>query len=329
LQAGAFLLIFLLSVTHATAFKKPDLKTADTTNQETKPPAIRFSEDPVIEVDAPSFDLPFTTVGGLILVKAKIDTLEGNFVFDTGAPYLILNKTYFRNLERIHNQDDVQSGINGEGGLSEKTMVKHLLLGSFHYYKVASDLVNLGHIENLRGIKILGLLGISLFKQCEVMIDYTNSQLHLHYIKSSERKTYRNSLLQNPAAYEEHSFDFSDDRILLKTTYGKKKLQFVVDYAAESNILDSRLPAAVIDSVKIESRIALSGTDSKRAEVVKGELPGFSFGSITCDLPVVITNLENSCFASNPCINGVLGFDFLSRSRLIFNFVTRKLYVLK
>ena len=329
LNAGVFLLAFLLSVIPANAYKKLDLKAADTTYRERKPSAISFNDDPVMQVDVPSIDLPFTTVGGLILVKAKVDTLEGNFVFDTGAPYLVLNKTYFRDLERTQNPADEQSGITGEGGLSEKTTIKHLKLGAFHYYKVSSDLVSLGLIENLRGVKILGLLGVALFKQCEIMIDYANSLLHLHYIKSSERKTYRHALLQDPAAYEEHEFELWENRILLKAVYGDKKLRFVVDYAAESNVLDSRLSSAVIDSVKIQSRITLTGTGSKKVEALKGELTGFRFGSISCNLPVVVTSLANSCFASNTCINGVLGFDFLSRSRLIINFVTRKLYVLK
>ena len=322
-------MLILLSVCQANAYREPDRPPQDSLQREKTPRSNRFNDDPVLEVDSPSFDLPFTTVGGLIIVKAKVDSLEGNFVFDTGAPYLVLNKTYFRDVERVHNQDDEQRGINGEEGWSEKGKVGHLRLGPFRYYKITADLVNLGPIENIRDIRILGLLGVSLFKQCEVMIDYGNSVIHLRYIKNSERKTYKHPLLQNPSGFEEHAFDFWENRILLKASVGKKKLQFVVDYGAESNILDSRLPVSVIDSVRIKSRIVLSGTDSKKVEALKGELPGFTFGSRTYDLPVVVTSLANSCFATNVCINGVLGFEFLSRSRLIINFVTRKLYVLK
>lgn len=329
LKAGLFFLLILLSLTFANASDEPKLETPDSVQRNKAPRPNRFNEDPVLEVEVPSFDLPFTTVGGLIIVKAKLDSLEGNFVFDTGAPYLVLNKTYFRDLERVHNQDDEQRGINGESGPSEKARAKHLQLGTFHYYKLTVDLVNLGPVENLRDIKILGLLGVSLFKQCEVMIDYSKNLIHLHYIKNSERKTYKSPLLQHASGFEEHKFDLMENRILLKTNLGKKKLRFVVDYGAESNVLDSRLPASVIDSVRIKSRIVLAGTDAKKVEALKGELPNLTFGNNTLDLPVVVTNLANSCFASDLCVNGVLGFEFLSRYRLIFNFVTRKLYVLK
>jgi hypothetical protein len=46
-------------------------------------------------------------------------------------------------------------------------------------------------------------------------------------------------------------------------------------------------------------------------------------------LPVLITSLENTCFSYNGCIDGVLGFDFLSLHKIGFNFVTRKMYIWK
>ncbi|HYH13741.1 MAG TPA: hypothetical protein VD794_00880, partial [Flavisolibacter sp.] len=51
--------------------------------------------DPVIRSDTASCVIPFTRVGNLILVKAHIDSIVGNFILDTGAPHLILNITYF------------------------------------------------------------------------------------------------------------------------------------------------------------------------------------------------------------------------------------------
>jgi hypothetical protein len=38
--------------------------------------------------------IPFTFTGTLITVRARIDTLEGNFFFDTGANGLLLNNRY-------------------------------------------------------------------------------------------------------------------------------------------------------------------------------------------------------------------------------------------
>jgi hypothetical protein len=45
--------------------------------------------------------IPFRQAGNLIIVEATIDGLRGNFILDTGAPYLVLNATYFRDYEEV------------------------------------------------------------------------------------------------------------------------------------------------------------------------------------------------------------------------------------
>ncbi|MCW3110345.1 MAG: hypothetical protein JWQ09_4851 [Segetibacter sp.] len=292
--------------------------------------SIEGLQDPILKADTATCTIPFTRIGKLILLKGKADSTEGNFVLDTGAPYPVLNSTYFRDVEPLYNHDEMQSDINGQGDLSKKTMLKKFQLGTFTYFKVETDLLNLGHIENTRGVKILGLLGVSLFKECELVIDYEKSLIYLHHIDRKERKTYKNEMLNDPAKYTEHDFTLKDNRIIIQTKLAEKKMQFVIDYAAESNIIDSRLPGSVLDSIQITGRILLSGTGFKKVEAITGAMSGFTVGKLEPkELPVIITSLENSCFGNDMCINGVLGYDFLSRYRMVFNFVTRKLYVFK
>jgi hypothetical protein len=46
-------------------------------------------------------------------------------------------------------------------------------------------------------------------------------------------------------------------------------------------------------------------------------------------MPVLIANLEKTCFSVNFCISGVLGLEFLPLQKIGFNFVTRKMYLWK
>jgi hypothetical protein len=335
LKAVFFLTFSFLLFDRAPAFHAKETTTFSMEKAPTVRSMLVFNkpgdfEDPILQADTPSCTLPFTRVGKLILLKARVDTTEGNFVLDTGAPCLVLNSTYFRKMEMIHNQNEVQSGINGEGDLAQKTMVDGLRLGTFNYHKVQTDLLDLGHIENARGVKILGLLGVSLFKECELIIDYEKNLVHLHHIRRKERKTYKNDMLSDPSQYTEHPFTLKDNRIIIQTKMAEKKMQFVIDCAAESNLIDSRLPGSILDSVQINGRIVLSGTGTKKVEAITGDMSGLTMGGLKFNgLPVIITSLENSCFGNDVCINGVLGYDFLSRYKLVFNFVTSKLYVCK
>jgi hypothetical protein len=289
-----------------------------------------FFSDPNLTADTASCILPFTRAGKLILIKGKADTTEGNFILDTGSPNLVLNTTYFRDYPLTEGNYGEQTNINGHGDRTLRTTVKSFRLGTFTYHHAEADLVSLGHIENSKGTKILGLLGVSLFKQCEIIIDYEKNLIYLHHISRKEKNTYQHPMLSDPKTYYSYPIDIKENRILVKTDMANRSLQFVIDYAAETNIIDSRLPGKILDSVDISGRIILTGAGSKKVEALSGmlnsfRLPGLEIGT----LPVIITNLENTCFGQENCINGVLGYDFLSRYKVGFNFIKRKMYIVK
>lgn len=74
--------------------------------------------------DSLSYTLPFTKVGNLMIVKARVDSVEGNFILDTGAPYLVLNLTYFRHYPQTVEHDAEHTSITGTaGGGVAKTVV--------------------------------------------------------------------------------------------------------------------------------------------------------------------------------------------------------------
>ena len=169
-----------------------------------------------------------------------------------------------------------------------------------------------------------------MLRQCEMIIDYEHNQVHLHHISKKERASYQHSMLNDSSKYLVYPIDIRDNRILVKTNIGNRDLQFVIDYAAETNILDGRLPDKILDSVEINGRVVLTGAGSRKIEALTGDLSSLQVGRLQIkELPVLITNLENTCFGGMDCISGVLGYDFLSRYKLAFNFIKRKLYILK
>lgn len=291
---------------------------------------IAAENNQYVDADTASCIIPFTRVQKLILIKGKVDTTEGNFIFDTGAPGLVLNVTYFRSYPLNEPTGDEHKGISGNTDFAGQTTVAKFKLGTFNYYRTDADLVNLGHLESERGVKILGLLGVSMFTQCEMIIDYEKNEIHLHYISKKEKNTYQHEMITSAKNVVTCPFDLQDNRILVKPNLMGRELKFVVDYGAESNILDSRLPEKILDSLEVTGRVLLNGAGTKKLEALTGTIQGFELGNMqTGSLPVIVTNLEYTCFGNGQCINGVLGYDFLSRYKLCFNFVKRMLYVIK
>jgi hypothetical protein len=203
-------------------------------------------------------------------------------------------------------------------------------LGTINYIKARADLISLAHIENSKGLKILGLLGMQLFKQCEMIIDYDKSVIHLRHIKRKEASSYKHEMLNDPSSYKTLPIDIIDDRIIAQTELAGKKLRLVIDCGAESSVLDSRLPNKIFENVDITGRVMLTGTGNSKVEALTGDLKGMKIGDqYFSSLPVLITNLEKTCFSYNGCVDGVLGYDFLASKKIGFNFMNRKMYIWK
>lgn len=286
--------------------------------------------DPIVRSDTPSCVIPFTRAGNLILIKATIDTLVGNFILDTGAPNLVLNITYFRDYTVTQHHDELQTGSTGTEAAINRTLINKFTLGTIHYSRAEADLINLGHLENSKGVKILGLIGVNLFKQCELIIDYEKSLIYLHHIKRKEAATYKSEQLKDETTYNTIPFELKDNKIITYSEMAGKRLRFVVDYGAETNLLDSRLPDKIFEQVEISGRTMLLGTGNKKVEAITGILKGLQIANQEiASLPIIITNMEKTCFSLNGCADGVLGFDFLSLQKIGFNFVNRKMYIWK
>ncbi|MDP4147989.1 MAG: pepsin/retropepsin-like aspartic protease family protein [Bacteroidota bacterium] len=285
------------------------------------------ASDPVIKMDSASCVIPFIRAGNLIVIKAKVDTIEGNFILDTGAPGLVLNLSYFRHYPSRSTGTD-GGGITGSVGGNEGTMVDHVLMGGVHYYHVEADRINLGHIENNKGIRILGLLGMQLFTKFEMIIDYEKSVIFLHLISGKGSAEYRSEQLKDTTSFDELPIDITDYKIIVHTEMAGKRLLFLVDFGAESNVLDSRLPNKILENVTVTQRVLLDGSGARKVEALYGSLKNMRIGGRAVgDLPVLITNLQYMCTSYDHCLDGMLGFDFLSLHKIGFNFVRHKMYI--
>ncbi len=291
---------------------------------------LPFEKDPVVTTDSSDCIIPFSLSGNLIIIRAKVDTVEGNFVLDTGAPGLVLNITYFRQYVPVENPDNVQGGINGSADFWGRVNIDSLTFGPVKYFNAEADRINLGQIENKRGIKIHGLLGTQLFKRFEMIIDYEKHVIHLHLLSKKDPKDYRHSLLKDTAAYLEVPVEYVENKLLALLYSGNKKLKFVIDTGAETNLIDSRLPDKVMDNVIIDKRVFLTGAGTEKVEALSGSINTLVIGGQSiANLPIIVTNLEKLCYAYDRCLDGMLGFDFLSRQKIGFNFVKRKMYIWK
>lgn len=271
--------------------------------------------------------IPFKMAGNLIILQATADTTTGNFILDTGAPGLVLNLTYFRQYKHAEVSD--RSSMSGTMLGAVQTLVDKFRFGKQEYKNLDADMISLGHIEDKKGLKILGLIGLSFFTECEMMIDYEQHLIHLRRMTKKDKPLYA-AASPDTSACKVLDFDIVDQKMIIGMKMGDRKMKFFLDSGAESNVLDSRQPNKVFENMTITGRSRMIGAGNKPVEALYGNLANLKLGDqLLQALPFVITNLENACISEVCCIDGILGFNSLSVRRLGFNFIKKEMYLWK
>ncbi len=284
----------------------------------------------VIPSEPLSASVPFNRVGNLIVIKATVDTISGNFILDTGAPGLILNMTYFRDYPHDNRRSFSPKGITGDMVTGVPTLVPKFSIGSFEYSVVRADRVNLGHLENSKGIKIMGLIGVGLFRRFEMVIDHKNELIHLRRFGKKEKQTEPHPVLKDKSKLVVHPIASLYGKMVTEVTIGNNNLSFVLDTGAEINVVDDRLPKKVLKNVTVEKRISVIGAGAKKTEAWYGTLKHLSVGGATAgNIDVMLTSLQHLSDAYGRSIDGILGYSFLSSKVAGINFAKNELYVWK
>jgi len=277
--------------------------------------------DPAPYADFKTLVVPIKRAGNLIIVEATVDSLEGNFVFDTGAPYLVLNATYFRDSPKIEDQD--AAGINGASDGAFTTVVHNLKILDLQYSKLTADVADLSSIENGRNIKILGLLGTRLFSKFAVTIDLFKNVLYIQKLDKdgsipATERIFNNRFMVSP-------FRYLGDVIFMKGTVDNSTLWFAFDTGAETNLLDYNRAKKMVAGMEVISRSKVTGVGGSSFEVIYAKFEQLIVGDrVFLKNHVLLTNLEKIGKAYGHSVDGILGYDFFARGIFTINFVKKE-----
>jgi len=266
--------------------------------------------------------IPLKRAGRLFLIEATLDHVTGNFILDTGASGLVLNKTYFRNSIPVDNEEG--GGVTGSTGQVSRTTVKHLQVADLSYQNIAADVMPLGHLENRRGVKILGLFGMSMLLNMEMVIDLRNNELQLLRLDKSGNTVepgfpkIKFDILQKIDEYGNIMF--------VRASIGGKLLGFCLDTGAESNVMSIDLPKKALSTITITRRSSLNGVGSDENEVLYGTLNDFLMGTRQiATMETILCSLSDMARQYGYPIDGMLGYDFFSKGKIYINLIKKEI----
>ena len=265
--------------------------------------------------------IPLKKAGRLLMIDATVEDQTGNLVFDTGASGLVLNSTYFR--EHVRTAGNSTGGVTGAVGMVERISVEKMKFGNLIYQNMRADLVNLGHIENRRGVKILGLIGFSMMKNLEIVLNAENGELRLYKLDKSGNRISGKASAVKPDYTQK--IEGNGNILFLKGSIAGKSLKFCFDTGAETNAISSDANKNILSTLTITRRMELKGAGSAKSEVLFGRMNDFSMGDkqIT-GMETIVTSLFAMSEAYNTKIDGMLGYSFLEQGTISINFVKRQ-----
>ncbi|MCK9638908.1 MAG: pepsin/retropepsin-like aspartic protease family protein [Prolixibacteraceae bacterium] len=319
-----FLLVLTFPYLAATPF--PEVKNNITSVSGIPSPVVAalfqtISYTPENDQKIDSVIIPLKRAGRLLLVEANVDGETGNLLFDTGANNLVLNSTYFRS--HVRSDASSPSGITGSVGTVEQITIDKIEFANLTYKKIKADLTNLGHIENSRGIKILGLFGFNMIRDFEIILDTKNNQLKLYRIDKTG-----NRIVSGPSKFRpdySQLFKTNSNILFLSGKIGGRTLDFCFDTGAETNVVNSYSSKNILNTLTITRRSGLRGAGSSRSEVLFGRMNDFTLGSKRiAGMETVVSNLEALSDAYGTKIDGILGFNFIEQGIVCINFVKRQ-----
>lgn len=127
--------------------------------------------------------VPYKLVGGILLISAEANGMEGFFAFDTGAMQTAVNKAYFPEMQGEHIEIAKFSESVKEDTAEEGTL-NSLRFSDMELSDVPVLIMDLMYVENalkaaMPGLKFLGTLGIDVIRNYTVLLDYTAAEIIL------------------------------------------------------------------------------------------------------------------------------------------------------
>lgn len=284
---------------------------------------ICWTEESTIEASSTPLQIPIYKLNKLILIKGEARGESGYFIFDTGAPGLVLNKAHFTN----YHSDPTRkvTGVNGQLHDANILYVSNLKLGNATFKQQTADVIDLSHIEKKRNVKILGLLGVDLFRGVELEID-----LHKHVLKIFKTDKDGNRLYANTPKPQSNlismPFKYSGALIELQAEINHQSYRIAFDTGSETLLLDKNLVMRDNIHTRLVSNKSLLSTDGSKSGIEIRQLENIKIG-LNLEKVTTLTTDFKKLRSHGINVDGLIGYDLMASGIVTINFKNRILHI--
>lgn len=265
----------------------------------------------------------------MIVTQAIINGERRNFIIDSGCPVLYLNSKYCGGNDeeegtRMSSSEDVNGKISGGQDV--------ITVDSFDFNGIRANEIkvmasDLSHLE--KGTDVYGLIGYDVYKDYDLMFDYKKRTLTL--IDPDYTETF---LKERKYEYDEVPFEMSKTMRhipLINALIDTVRLTLGIDCGAGNNLLDSKRRDEFENMLSRVKTTKLRGiSNDEGSEVHVGKLKRIKIGGRTFrNTRTVFNDVSHFNRNNNERIDGLIGYEILSRQKTILSYRNKKLIFVK
>ncbi len=265
-----------------------------------------------------SCSMNFLVREGIILVEARVDQKKGLFIFDTGAPCLVLNAAQFS----VRESDAQLIGPNAKIPTQEKR-VKAFEWGCIEKKYFLAIAIDLSHLERALDTPILGLIGFDVMRRNEILIDFERQKL----VQYPSR---RSGLHENGTPNVVIPFQLSNHLPIVRAEIEEIVLNLAFDSASETNMLDFSYKERLSEETDPKF-IIFRGADQRDLLVTAVNISSTHIMNETFkDMEYLFIDVRKIRAIGHPQFDGLLGHPFIEVcGKVSINYRKKKIYVWK
>ena len=301
--------------------RKMDLLEIKIKTVEKDPSKIEYNPSNVIEI-------PFTRMKDLIVVKASIDGEERSFILDSGLGLTSLNSKYIGNdtTETEKNVLSTAKGVHDES-LSGTNVVRTNI--DFYGTRLHDQEVlthDISHLE-LDDRPIYGLIGQDLLAKYDVLFDYGKNLVTL--INPDYFEAYRKEKLTRHLI-ETLPIELRGHIPILQIKVGDDYYKMGLDCGATVNLFDIDILSKMKGNLKKITTKGLGGASKNSKDVTHAVLKKFYAGTtLYKNTKTVFSDISHLNKGKDIKLDGLLGYEFLSKQPILLSYRRKELLLIK
>ena len=260
--------------------------------------------------------VPIKINRGIVFMEAELGGLRGNFILDTGAPLMVINRKPQKNKKQGAHSFSASFVI-------EKMDVSDFQLAGNTWKNQQVLALDISHLEKYSDGPLLGMIGYSILKDFEVLLDYNLEQMVLINPKKD------NLAHRTASPLASIPFELQDHLPVVEMTIDRKKLKLGLDTGAGANLIDDDyLPLLKELGMKNLPKEEIQGIDHQIQLVEAFFINQFELNGTPVDpMKYLVTDLSPLSKTTNLNLDGLLGAPFFEDLKFSLNYQTKMLHI--